>query len=54
MLGPSLDSVPAVKTAWPSFSADLRKLGFEGRNLLVEYRSFDQGVAQATAAVDYS
>jgi hypothetical protein len=41
MLGPSLDSVPAVKTAYPSFSAELRKLRFEeGRNLLVEYRSF--------------
>jgi putative ABC transport system substrate-binding protein len=43
VLGPSLDSVPAVKTAYPSFSAELRKLGFqEGRNLLVEYRSYDQ------------
>jgi putative tryptophan/tyrosine transport system substrate-binding protein len=53
VLGPSLDSVPAVKTAYPSFSADLRKLGFEeGRNLLVQYRPFDQGVAQATAAVN--
>jgi putative tryptophan/tyrosine transport system substrate-binding protein len=53
VLGPSLDSVPAVKTAYPFFSAELRKLGFEqGRNLLVEYRSFDQGVSQATAAVN--
>ena len=52
VLGPSLDSVPAVKTAYPSFSAELRKLGFqEGRNLLVEYRSYDQGPPQATAAV---
>ena len=45
-------SVPAVKTAYPSFSAELRKLGFqEGRNLLLEYRSYDQGPPQATAAV---
>lgn len=52
VLGPSLDSVPAVKTAYPSFSAELRKLGFqEGRNLLVEYRSYDQGPPQAAAAV---
>jgi putative tryptophan/tyrosine transport system substrate-binding protein len=52
VLGPSLDSVPAVKTAYPFFSAELRKLGFEaGRNLLVEYRSFDQGPAQAAAQV---
>jgi putative tryptophan/tyrosine transport system substrate-binding protein len=47
VLGPSLDSATAVKTAYPFFSADLRKLGFEqGRNLLVEYRSFDEGVSQ--------
>jgi putative ABC transport system substrate-binding protein len=53
VLGPSLDSVPAVMTAYPFFSAELRKLGFEqGRNLLVEYRPFDQGVPQATAAVN--
>jgi putative ABC transport system substrate-binding protein len=53
VLGPSLDSTPATKTAYPFFSAELRKLGFEqGRNLLVEYRSFDQGVPQATAAVN--
>jgi putative tryptophan/tyrosine transport system substrate-binding protein len=52
VFGPSLDSVPAVKTAYPFFSAELRKLGFEaGRNLLVEYRSFDQGPAQAAAQV---
>ena len=52
VLGPSLGSVPAVKTAYPVFSAELRKLGFEtGRNLLVEYRSFDQGPAQAAAQV---
>jgi putative ABC transport system substrate-binding protein len=52
VLGPSLDTVPAVKTAYPFFSAELRKLGFEtGRNLFVEYHSFDQGPAQAAAQV---
>ena len=29
VLGPSLESVPAVKTAYPFFSEELRKLGFE-------------------------
>ena len=52
VLGPSLDTVPAVKTAYPFFSAELRKLGFEtGRNLFVEYRSFDRGPPQAAAQV---
>ena len=38
---------------YPSFLAELRKLGFEqGRNLLVEYRSFGQDISQATASVN--
>src|SRR5262245_39967715 len=50
VLGPSLDSVPAMRDAYPSFPAELRKLGFEqGRNLLVRYRAVEPG--QAVAAV---
>jgi putative tryptophan/tyrosine transport system substrate-binding protein len=53
VLGPSLDSVPVVKVTYPFFLAELRKLGFEqGRNLLVEYRLFDQGPGQATSSVN--
>jgi putative tryptophan/tyrosine transport system substrate-binding protein len=51
VLGPSLDSVPAMRDAYPSFSAELRKLGFEqGRNLLVQYRPVELG--QAVVAVN--
>jgi hypothetical protein len=52
-LGPAIDTVPAVQTAYPFFLAELRKLGFEtGRNVLVEYRASGQGLPQATAAVN--
>jgi len=53
VLGPALDTVPAVQTAYPFFLAELRKLGFEqGRNVLVEYRATGQGLPQAVAAVN--
>ena len=54
VLGPSLDSIPVLESSYyPSFLAELRKLGFEqGRNLLVEYRSFGQDISQATASVN--
>ena len=53
VLGPAIDTVPAVQTAYPFFLAELRKLGFEtGRNVLVEYRASGQGLPQATAAVN--
>ena len=51
VLGPPLDSVPAMRDAYPSFPAELRKLGFEqGRNLLVQYRAVEPG--QAVVAVN--
>jgi putative tryptophan/tyrosine transport system substrate-binding protein len=53
VLGPAIDTVPAVQTAYPFFLTELRKLGFEtGRNVLVEYRASGQGLPQATAAVN--
>jgi putative ABC transport system substrate-binding protein len=53
VLGPAIDTVPAVQTAYPFFLAELRKLGFEtGRNVLVEYRAIGQGLPQATEAVN--
>ena len=52
VMTPSLDR-PGMRAAYPSFLADLRKLGFvEGRNLLVEYRPVDQGGPQASAGVN--
>jgi putative ABC transport system substrate-binding protein len=53
VLGPAIDTVPAVQTAYPFCLAELRKLGFEtGRNVLVEYRAIGQGLPQATEAVN--
>src|SRR5262249_30144976 len=54
VLAPPLDSIPPLKSSYyPSFLAQLQKLGFEqGRNLLVEYRSFGQNIDQATAGVN--
>jgi len=53
VLGPAIDTVPAVQTAYPFFLAELRKLGFEtGRNVLVEYRASGQDLSEATAAVN--
>ena len=54
VLAPPLDSIPPLKSSYyPSFLAELRKLGFEqGRNCLVEYRSFGQDIPQATASVN--
>lgn len=52
VMAPSLDR-PGMRAAYPSFLADLRKLGFvEGRNLLVEYRRVDQGVPQVFAGAN--
>lgn len=53
VLAPALDTVPALRDAYPIFPAELRKLGFEqGRNVVVEYRAIGQGLPQATAAVN--
>ena len=47
VIGPSLES-PASKIAYPTFLAELRKLGFiEGQNLVVEFRRIDQGMPKA-------
>jgi putative ABC transport system substrate-binding protein len=44
---------PATRLAFPAFVDELRKLGFaQGRNLAVEYRRIDQGVAQAFAGAN--
>jgi putative ABC transport system substrate-binding protein len=44
---------PAARLAWPVFIDELRKLGFaQGRNLAVEYRRIDQGMAQAFAGAN--
>jgi hypothetical protein len=39
---------PASRLTWPVFIDELRKLGFaQGRNVAVEFRRIDQGMAQA-------
>jgi putative tryptophan/tyrosine transport system substrate-binding protein len=54
VLAPSLDSIPPLQSSYyPSFLAELRKLGFEqGRSLLVEYRSIGQDIRQAAVSVN--
>jgi ABC-type uncharacterized transport system substrate-binding protein len=47
VLGPPFES-PASKIAYPTFLAELRKLGFtQGQNLVVEFRRIDQGMPKA-------
>ena len=44
---------PGTRLAWPAFIDELRKLGFtQGRNLAVEFRRIDQGMAQAFAGAN--
>jgi putative tryptophan/tyrosine transport system substrate-binding protein len=52
VLGPPFES-PASKIAYPTFLAELRKLGFtEGQNLVVEFRRIDQGMPKAFTAAN--
>ena len=51
-LGNSLDN-PIAGPAYKGFLAELRKLGFtEGQNLVVEYRSADEGMRKAFTAAN--
>jgi putative ABC transport system substrate-binding protein len=52
VMGPPLD-FPAMKSAYPHFVADLRKLGFvEGRNLLIETRPIGASMPAAFTAAN--
>jgi putative ABC transport system substrate-binding protein len=52
VMTPSLDR-PGMRYAYPSFLAELRKLGFvEGRNVLIQHRRTDQAAPQVLAAAN--